>query len=105
MPSLAGPVEDRPDTGRAFALAAFRPVGDAVAVVILPLAADWPTWTPEQAQAVGLLCRACGHDLRADGPDRRTAFQVGPDTATGALSLECGPCAHPERGGGSTAGG
>jgi len=98
MPSLAGPVGDLAQT-QGSGLCALRAEAEAVAVVRLPLAADWPTWTPAQAQAVGLSCRVCGHDLRGGGPARRVAYLSGPVTARGALTLTCGPCLPPVRDG------
>ena len=61
-------------------------------MVRLPLAADWPSWAVEQAGTVGLSCVVCGYDLRNRDEERRAAYQTGPVSAGGRLTLTCGPC-------------
>lgn len=92
MPSLGPAVADLPWDARGFDLHALRLEGDGAMMVRLPLAADWPSWAVEQAGTVGLSCVVCGYDLRNRDEERRAAYQTGPVSAGGRLTLTCGPC-------------
>ncbi|MYY85673.1 MULTISPECIES: hypothetical protein [unclassified Streptomyces] len=91
MPQLRQQIDEIPDAhfGFPFPYCEARPTG--MVMKLLPsLAAEWPTWTAEQAAAMGLLCARCGFDLRTRGVEQRLAHDIGGEP--GRPRLECGPC-------------
>lgn len=59
-------------------------------LMLSPFAAEWPTWTAKQGEAMGLLCGQCRFDLRTRGVERRLTYNL--PTQPDRRRLVCGDC-------------
>lgn len=97
LPALRIMIDELPTGAPGFGMRyAESRCGGMAVVRWLSLATDWPSWTRDQAAAMGLLCAECAADLREPSTPAVLPFNLPPTDRPGARRrLLCGPCAAP----------
>lgn len=93
MPSLQRQIHEvRAEVG-GFSFVYLEPRPEGCANMRLALACDWPSWTDNQASAMGLMCGRCRYDLRLQQDDRRP-YNIPLPTQPRIRRLLCGRCCN-----------
>jgi hypothetical protein len=93
MPSLQTYIDQTPEDAPGWWFMVFEPRPEAMAIVQLAFAADWPRWTDKQAAAMGLMCSDCGWDLR-NVDDDHCPYNIPLPETPKKRRLVCGSCCN-----------
>ncbi|MFD7861450.1 hypothetical protein [Streptomyces sp. NPDC059783] len=93
MPSLEQTVADIPADAPRWDFTVFQPRADGMAVAVMRLSAEWPSWSRKQARAARLVCAECDHDLR-DNDEERAPYDIRLPERPGRRRLVCGKCCN-----------
>lgn len=93
MPSLEQVIADIPEDAPHWDFVVFQPRADCMAIAILQLSAEWPTWSKKQARAARLVCADCDYDLR-DLAEDRAPYDVRLPEQPKRRRLVCGKCCN-----------
>ncbi|MFI6209186.1 hypothetical protein ACIBAI_22745 [Streptomyces sp. NPDC051041] len=93
MPSLEQVIADTPEDAPHWDFTVSQPRADGMAIAMLRLSAEWPSWSKKQARAARLVCAECDYDLR-DKAEDRAPFDVRLPEQPKRRRLVCGKCCN-----------
>jgi hypothetical protein len=94
MPSLKKSIGDTPEDCPGWSFMFFQPKAEGMAMMGLPLAADWPAWTEAQVRRSRLLCVQCDCDLRQRDDEDRLPYNIPDAEKPNKIRLVCGRCCN-----------